>query len=357
MADAAAGAAADYFDAARRPPSYPVDAPANLVALCGGAISRDQARFLVHVMYLGGLFTAAQAEAWLAAHVAGWGDGRDADGRCGDRQRFLESLFLPRWRGSSLAETRSLAGGAARSYAHCACRKVYEAVGIPHSRYRRRVSAQVAMQRLLVFDFILDHHDGWAWYGASRQKLDLFGALGVPVDLLPQRVYTNDAGQRTQRFFVDHLPIGVRGWKLVFPFAFCEDRTAAAAVARLDPYKPLWSALRAQGLCVHVVVVGQVADAPEWRRRLAAFEELPGPGDRRRLFDRVETYLLERFLEAGDAGVRRAYGGGDAAQARVRSLKAGFAESPSGDGVMSLTAWRSERFSSHAWLEAWRSRR
>ena len=207
------------------------------------------------------------------------------------------------------------------------------------------------MQRLLLHDYAVETSDRWTWYGATPQKLAVFDALGFDRDLLPAYDYPGKgpAGGVTRRYFVDHLPLGVASWKLCFPFVFFEDRTVDAARFRLKQYRRLWAALRSMGLWVQVVVVGVRGDGGDWRRRLGDYVAPPGGGDRARLADTVERYLIERFEADGCGPVLRAYGGAAGARARARELERGPGPAEGARGAMAVEVWLSERLSTGAW--------
>ena len=225
---------------------------------------------------------------------------------------------------------------------------------------------QTALQRLLLHDYVLqtmersaavgrDVRAGagrWTWYGAMDQKLALFDALGVARDVLPSRDYHGEGagGGTTRRWFVDHLPVGVASWKLCFPFVFCDERTVDAAVSRLEPYGPLWAALRRLGLWVQVVIVGQYGDPGDWERRVRKYVDPPSREDRERLANRVERYLIERVGAEGEgAGALRAYGGAPGVRARLRDLERSLPRLAVGSEAMAVEVWNSQGLSQPAW--------
>lgn len=360
---------ADYFDPKRRPAPVSDEHVAALRAFCEGGLDVKQASFAASVMHLGGVFTSEQAAAWLDANKPGWdgGDGDRALRRKQARNRFLQSLFREygsKKRPSRLASTHQLPGGG--QFAHLGSRRAYEAVGLGGSRYRRLPPVQTALQRLLLHDYVLQTMElsgvagrggraeggRWTWYGAMDQKLALFDALGVARDVLPSRDYRGEGagGGATRRWFVDHLPVGVASWKLCFPFVFREERTVDAAVSRLEPYGPLWAALRRMGLWVQVVIVGQYGDRGDWERRVRRYVAAPSRDDRERLANRVERYLIERLCaEADGVAVLRAYGGEPGACRRLRDLERSLPRLAVGSEAMAVEVWNSKRMSEQAW--------
>ena len=350
---------ADYFDPERRPAAVADEHVERLVAYSEGGLDRNQARFAASVMHLGGVFTSKQAARWLDVHARGWdaGEGDAASRRRSGRLRFLQDLFREygaRRRPSRLAVKHELAGGA--PFGHFGSKPAYAAVGLENSRYRRLPPLPTVVQRLLVHDYILETCDRWTWYGATPQKLALFDALGVSRDVLPGRDYAPRSAVAaagagvTRRWFVDHVPVGVAGWKLCFPFVFSEEGTVASAVARLRPYKRLWAVLRALGLWVQVVDRGPVRGHGGLGAAGGAVRErLPPARTGRARSDAVERYLLARFAADGVEPVLRAYGGSSGARARLRELDQALGRAPAQGGAMAVEVWLSERLSAPGW--------
>ncbi len=341
--------AADYFDPVRRPPGVPPGAEGALAALCGEGISREQAAFAAFVMSVAGVFTGPQADSWLDTFVPGWAADEAGHVRRECRNRFLRPLFHPRFRGGkALVSTHGIGRG--REFAHFHYKGAYRVLGNPDSRYRRRPGPGVILQRLLLLDFVLEHLPGLTWYGSMQQKLALFDALGVPRDALPSRRYESGGGAPpTTQYFVDTMPIGVGDWRLVFPVAFADDRTVAAALKRLESYAALWRELRRLGLLVEVGVVLQRIDAGEWTRRAGTYAHGETPADRERLLDQVERYLIERLSQNGEPAVERTYGGPAGVSRRLADLRANLgAPAPRGE-PMATDVWFADRFSTGAW--------
>ena len=344
----------DYFDPQRRPPPVAGEHIERLLAFCEGGLDRNQAKFAAWVMHIGGVFTADQAAAWLDVETPGWdaGEGDAAVIRRNGRTRFLQSLFREygsKQRPTRFAATRQMRGGG--QFAHVGSKPAYAAVGLENSRYRRVPPLGTAMQRLLLHDYALETLDRWTWYGSTEQKVALFDGLGVKPDVFPARAYGDpreDVGTST-RYFPDHLPVAVGGWKVCFPFVFYEDRTVEAGVARLEPYRPLWAALRALGLWVQIVIVGRYGDRGDWERRVAPYVDPPAGEDRGRVADQVERYLIERFEADGLGPVLQAYGGAPGARDRARELERGLGAKPGEGGAMAVEVWLSERLSQGAW--------
>ena len=340
----------DYLDPLRRPPSVASSAVDGILALCDNAITRDQASFAAFVMSTGGVFTGPQAESWLDCHVPSWCEDPSPGVRRELRTRFLRPLFHPRFRGAkALVETHGVGRG--RDFAHFYYKPAYGALGNPDSRYRRCPNPSVILQRLLLLDFVLTHLDGVSWYGSMKQKLAVFDSFGIGRESLPYRRYEpkRKGEAATTRYFVDSMPLGVSDWRVVFPVAFADDRTVDAATKRLRAYHALWRELRSRGLFVEVCVVLQRTDRAEWRRRVGAEVHPETLGDRQRLLDHLEHYLIERVADTGSEQLHGTYGGADGVRNRLSLLSSKLAAPADRGEPMAVDVWFADRFSVGSW--------
>ena len=65
----------------------------------------------------------------------------------------------------------------------------------------------VVMRRLLSLDFVLEH-PGMNWLPAEPEKVEFFEKLGLPLRLIPRRIYYGVAGNQ-KRYFALKLPLAV----------------------------------------------------------------------------------------------------------------------------------------------------
>jgi len=102
---------------------------------------------------------------------------------------------------------------------HVRHRGLYQAIGEPHSRFRRPVPAGAIAARLMVLDAVIGAPNV-RWLVTAREKAEHFSErLGLPVDCLPSRVRRNGDGS-PRWLFPDALPVGVEGGErtlFVFP--------------------------------------------------------------------------------------------------------------------------------------------
>ena len=71
---------------------------------------------------------------------------------------------------------------------------IYRALGVENIRHRRKASKPVLIRRLLSLDFVLQH-PAMNWLPAEPEKVEFFEKLGLPLHLLPRRIYYGFAGQ------------------------------------------------------------------------------------------------------------------------------------------------------------------
>ena len=84
---------------------------------------------------------------------------------------------------------------------------IYRALGVENIRHRRKATKPVLMRRLLSLDFVLEH-PGMNWLPAEPEKVEFFENLGLPLRLLPRRIYYGAAGNQ-KRYFALKLPLAV----------------------------------------------------------------------------------------------------------------------------------------------------
>jgi len=98
--------------------------------------------------------------------------------------------------------------GRTRFY-HVHYKPLYAAIGDPDNRHRRRLTAEQAIERLMVLDGVL-MDPSLIWLGTEREKRTHFGALrGLDLrDNEYPRLVFGRAPKQTVRYFPDKLPIG-----------------------------------------------------------------------------------------------------------------------------------------------------
>ena len=126
--------------------------------------------------------------------------------------RFVKSLVERR----AAVETDliSLNGGA--KTCRISNKTIYQKLGIENIRHRRPASNMLVMRRLLSLDFVLEHA-AMNWLPAEPEKVEFFEKLGLPLRLIPRRIYYGVAGTQ-KRYFALKLPLAVDPETVTFAY-------------------------------------------------------------------------------------------------------------------------------------------
>ena len=84
---------------------------------------------------------------------------------------------------------------------------IYQALGVKKIRKRPSATKTVLMRQLLSLDFVLKH-SSINWLPAEPEKVEFFEKLGVPLRLLPRRIYCGVVGAH-KRYFTLKMPLAV----------------------------------------------------------------------------------------------------------------------------------------------------
>ena len=101
------------------------------------------------------------------------------------------------------------AHGRARIY-HLHHRALYQAIGDPHSRFRKPTPIGLAIERLMLLDAVLDC-PSVTWLATAPDKMAHFSGLlksRLAQEEMPRLVFGNGR-QKTVRYFPDKVPVGV----------------------------------------------------------------------------------------------------------------------------------------------------
>ncbi len=97
---------------------------------------------------------------------------------------------------------------ASMSVVHIHGKAIYQALGEPDNRNRRKPSREKALERLLALDYALDHPDE-NWLPTERAKTAALEAAGIPQDTWSNTRYESSAGKETTRHFVEKWPLAI----------------------------------------------------------------------------------------------------------------------------------------------------
>ena len=128
---------------------------------------------------------------------------------------------------------------------------IYRALGVENIRHRRKASKPVLMRRLLSLDFVLEH-PAMNWLPAEPEKVEFFKKLGLPLRLIPRRIYYGFAGNQ-KRYFALKLPLASDPETITFVYIDPGHQTDRELYSWGAAHGPLWDALRKKGRQVRVI--------------------------------------------------------------------------------------------------------
>ena len=128
---------------------------------------------------------------------------------------------------------------------------IFRALGVENIRQRRRASKSDIMRRLLSLDFVLEH-PGMGWLPTEAEKVEFFEKLGLPLRLLPRRIYCGVVGNQ-KRYFALKLPLAVEPETVSFAYIDPGHQTDHELHSWGAAHGPLWDALRKKGRQVRVI--------------------------------------------------------------------------------------------------------
>ena len=220
---------------------------------------------------------------------------------------------------------------------------IYKALGVENIRHRRGASQPLVMRRLLSLDFVLEHSN-MIWLPAESEKLEFFEEIGLPLHLIPRRIYYGVAGNR-KRYFALKLPIAVEHDIVTFVYADPGHQTHTELHAWGAAHGPLWDALRKKGRQVRVVgiaVKNAILDRTD--RVLEKWAAAPS-GTSHELTPKQEINAIDEAMEQDDEEFLAPYGGFTGAMQRLGVLyEMPEAEVTEGVSIDDYDTWRAVRF-------------
>jgi len=226
-------------------------------------------------------------------------------------------------------------------------RGIYRALGAEGVRTRRITSTEVAMRRLLSFDYVIEHPD-LPWLPTESEKVAAFDALGIHRSLLPARVYRGAAGG-ARRYFPRGMPVALDSRRAVFVHADPGYDTSTALRSWRGRHRRLWETLREDGLSVEAVgVAGARRELARARTILgnwvgpAPTEEVDAP--RTSAAVRREIARVENAIRGRDEMVFEELGGLNGCLHRLVEMRALLRSGLPGGTIDGYSAWRSSRF-------------
>ena len=255
--------------------------------------------------------------------------------------RFVKSLVERR----AAVETDliSLNGGA--KTCRISNKTIYQKLGIENIRHRRPASNMLVMRRLLSLDFVLEHA-AMNWLPAEPEKVEFFEKLGLPLRLIPRRIYYGVAGNR-KRYFALKLPLAVDPEIVTFAYVDPGHQTDRELYSWGAAHGPLWDALRKKGRQVRVIGIAvENATVDRTHRVLekwAAAE--PGASHQEGPTPKQEINAIDEAMKQDDEQFLAPYGGFGGAMERLGVLyEMPEAEVTEGVSIDDCWTWRAVRF-------------
>ena len=243
--------------------------------------------------------------------------------------RFVKSL-LDR-RAAHDGEWPILNGGA--KTCRISSKAVYRALGVENIRHRRKATNPVVMRRLLSLDFVLEH-PGMNWLPDEPEKVEFFEELGLPLRLLPRRIYYGVVGNQ-KRYFALKLPLAVDPETVTFAYVDPGHQTDRELYSWGAAHGPLWDALRKKGRQVRVLGIAAENLILDRTRRVlerwAAAE--PGTSDEG-LTVKQEIKAIDDAMTRNDDNFLARYGGFGKAARRSAELQGWAADPGTSDEVL-----------------------
>ena len=221
---------------------------------------------------------------------------------------------------------------------------IYRALGVENIRHRRKASQPVLKRRLLSLDFVLQH-PGMNWLPAEPEKVEFFEKLGLPLRLIPRRIYYGFTGNQ-KRYFALKLPLAVDPEIVTFVYIDPGHQSDRELYSWGAAHGPLWDALRKKGRQVRVIgiaVENAIVDrAARVLERWAAAD--PGTSDEG-LTAKQEIKAIREAMKQKDWKFFDRYGGRGPAMKRAAALyQVPETKITEGVSIDDYSTWRAVRF-------------
>ena len=254
--------------------------------------------------------------------------------------RFIKSLVQRR--AAHDGEWPILIGGA--KTCRISSKAVYRALGVENIRHRRKASNPVVMRRLLSLDFVLEH-PGMNWLPAEAEKVEFFEKIGLPLRLIPRRIYCGVVGNQ-KRYFALKLPLAVDPETVTFAYVNPGHQTDTELHSWGAAHGALWDALRKKGRQVRVIGIAvENATVDRTARLLEAWAAAePGTPDEG-LTAKQEIKAIDEAMTRKDGEFLARYGGfAKAGRRSVELQRLPEVKVTEGVSIDDYSTWRAVRF-------------
>ncbi len=259
-------------------------------------------------------------------------------------QRFVEALIERR----AAVENESFMFSGGTRPCRISSNAIYRALGVENIRHRRKAKKPVLIRRLLSLDFVLEH-PAMNWLPAEPEKVEFFEKLGLPLRLLPRRIYYGVAANQ-KRYFALKLPLAVDPETITFVYVDPGNQTDSELHSWGAVHGPLWDALRTKGRQVRVIGIGvENATVDRTARVLQAWAAAkPGTPDEG-LTAKQEIKAIQDAMIQNNTEFFIPYGGQGPAMKRAAALinmppEPGANGATGGVSIDDYSTWRAVRF-------------
>ena len=225
---------------------------------------------------------------------------------------------------------------------------IFRALGVENIRQRRRASKSVIMRRLLSLDFVLEH-PAMNWLPAAPEKVEFFEKLGLPLRLLPRRIYYGVAANQ-KRYFALKLPLAVDPEIVTFAYIDPGHQTDRELHSWGAAHGPLWDALRKKGRQVRVIGIAVENATVDRAARVLEKWAATEPGTTDEQTPMQELKAISEAMVQGDSDFLAPYGGHAQAMKRAHELfhtpepEPEANEAKAGVSIDDFLTWRAVRF-------------
>ena len=221
---------------------------------------------------------------------------------------------------------------------------IYRALGVENIRHRRQASNLVVMRRLLSLDFVLEH-PGMNWLPAEPEKVEFFEEIGLPLRLIPRRIYYGVVGNQ-KRYFALKLPLAVDPEIVTFAYVDPGHQTDRELYSWGAAHGPLWDALRKKGRQVRVIGIAVENATLDRTARVIERWAAAEPGTSHEgLTPKQEIKAIDDAMTHSDENFLAQYGGFGGAMKRSAALQSlPQAKVTEGVSIDDYSTYRATRF-------------
>ena len=254
--------------------------------------------------------------------------------------RFVKALLDRR----AAVETDVIAFNGGGKTCRISSNAIYRTLGVENIRHRRKASKPVVMRRLLSLDFVLEH-PGMNWLPTEPEKVEFFEKLGLPLQLIPRRIYYGVVGNQ-KRYFALKLPLAVDPETVTFVYVDPGHQTDTELCSWGAAHGPLWDALRKKGRQVRVIGIGvENVNVDRAERVLEAWAAADPGTPAEGLTVKQEIKAIDEAMTRNDDDFLARYGGFGPAMKRSAYLqKLPEAKVTEGVSIDDYSTWRAVRF-------------